>query len=212
MQKKTKRMVCCASFDDVSVPVVADASVIINLNATGCVRAILDALPQSVLVTEKVASELAEGKASGRSDADALFALSESGAVDIVTLTDIELQHFTSLVNGPAPETLDDGEAATIAVALGRSGAALIDERKAHRICAERFQGLVIGCTIDFLAHPNVEAVLGRDGLADAVFNSLQCARMSVLPWHVQWVVERIGAERAATCVSLRRAIRRAAP
>lgn len=201
-------MACRASFDDVSAPVVADASVIINLNATGCVRAILETLPQSVLVTEMVASELADGRTSGRSDADALFALSEDGGIEIVALTDTELQHFTSLVRGPASETLDDGEAATIAVALERAGTALIDERKAHRICAERFQGLMIGCTIDLLARSGVEAVLGRDGLADSIFNSLQRARMSVLPWHFKWVVKRIGSGRAAACVSLQRALR----
>ena len=205
-------MVCRVSLDDATAPIIVDASVIINLNATGCVEAILDALPHSVLVTEDVESELAGGRLSGRSDADALSALSVRGAVEIVTLTDIELRHFASLVSGPAPETLDDGEAATIAAALERAGTALIDERKAHRICAERFQALAIGCTIDFLAHPSVEAVLGRDGLADAVFNSLQRARMSVLPWHFQWVVERIGSERAAMCTSLQRAMRRNAP
>lgn len=205
-------MACRASFDDVTAPIIADASVIINLNATGCARAILDALSNSVLVTEEVALELAEGRTSGRSDADALSALSERGVLEFVTLTNAELQHFTSLVRGPASETLDDGEAATIAAALERAGTALIDERKAHRICAERFRGLAIGCTIDFLAHPSVEAVLGREGLADAVFNSLQHARMSVLPWHLQWVVERIGSERAATCASLQRAMRRYAP
>ena len=205
-------MVCCASFDDVSVPAVADASVIINLNASGCTRAILDALPQSVLVTETVASELADGRTSGRSDADALFALSEGGGIEVAALTDTELQHFMSLVRGPASETLDDGEAATIAAALERAGTALIDERKAHRTCAQRFQGFMIGCTIDLLAHPNVEAVLGRDGLTDAVFGSLQRARTSVLPWHLQWVVERIGSGRAATCVSLQRALRTYAP
>jgi predicted nucleic acid-binding protein len=59
-------------------------------------------------------------------------------------------------VVGPAQTTLDDGEAATIAHAVALNGVALIDERKANRICTERFPELRIASTVDILVHPSV--------------------------------------------------------
>jgi hypothetical protein len=50
---------------------------------------------------------------------------------------------------------------------------------------------------------PAVEAALGRDALADAVFQALQTARMRVLTDYVAWVVALIGIDRALQCPSL---------
>ena len=77
---------------------------------------------------------------NGRNDADALCTLAATGLVEIVRLGNVGIGYFTALVSGSAAQTLDDGEAATIAYALECSATALIDERKANRICAERFQ------------------------------------------------------------------------
>jgi predicted nucleic acid-binding protein len=110
-----------------------------------------------------------------------------------------------NLVSGAASDSLDDGEAATIAFALEQSAIALIDERKANRICRERFAGLAVAKTIDVLAHKNVQAAMGRDRLAEAVFNALNDSRMRVPIDQIEWVIQLLGAERAAKCVSLPR-------
>ena len=142
---------------DSTLPVVADTSVIINLNATGYSAAILDALPNRLLVVEEVSFELEVDSRTGRNDAEALSALVVQGSVELVRLGDIGTRHFISLVSGPANQTLDDGEAATIACALEQGATALIDERKAIRICAERFRELSTGCTIDIFAQDDVQ-------------------------------------------------------
>ncbi len=142
--------------NDLTLPVVADTSVIINLNASGCAEAILDALPNRFLVVSEVKRELEEDQRTGRNDATALNALVASGRVEIAQLGDSGIQHFSDLVTGPAAQTLDDGEAATIAYALEHGAVALIDERKANRICTERFPALVTGSTVDLLAQGNV--------------------------------------------------------
>ena len=196
--------------NDLTLPVVADTSVIINLNASGCAEAILDALPNSFLVVSEVKRELEEDQRTGRNDATALNALVASGRVEIVQLGDSGIQHFSSLVTGPAAQTLDDGEAATIAYALEHGAVALIDERKANRICTERFPALVTGSTVDLLAQGNVQAALGHDRLAEAAFHALRHGRMRVLPHHVPWVVDLIGQTRAARCPSLPRSVRSA--
>jgi len=51
---------------------VGDTSAVINLNATGCAREILRALPNRFLVVDVVSKELDRGRHRGRSDADIL--------------------------------------------------------------------------------------------------------------------------------------------
>ena len=195
---------------DRTVPVVADTSVVINLNASQCAESILDALPHPFLVVSEVVPELESGLQTGRNAAAALKEWITSGRVRIVPLGDTGTRHFFNLVSGPSAQTLDDGEAATIALALETEPPAvpLIDERKANRICAHRFADLVTGSTVDLLAQDDVQAALGHDRLASAVFNALYFGRMRVLPHHLDWVVNLIGPERAKQCESLPRSIR----
>ena len=186
---------------------VADASVLINLNATACAEAILRALPAEVVVVDLVAEdEVTEDRRSGRRDGALLAALVAAGLIRIAGLNAAAQSIFEALVSGI--DTLDDGEAATIAYAIEHAGVPVLDERRALRICAERFGQLRPVSTVDLLMAPEVEAALGRAALADAVFNALQSARMRVAPHRVGWVVGLIGAARAAGCPSLPRSAR----
>jgi hypothetical protein len=128
--------------------------------------------------------------------------------MDVVTLGDEGRSLFTSLVIGPAADTLDDGEAATIAYAAECGIRPVMDERKARRICAQRFAQLQLLSSVDLFIATGVEAALGRFALSNAMFRALQTARMRVLPHHIDWVVALIGVERAALCPSLPRAAR----
>lgn len=193
---------------DPAAVAVADASAVINLNATGCATDIVAALPNRVVVVDIVPQELERGRERDRKDADQLNALAAGGAIEIVRLGDTALEYFEGFVVGPAADTLDDGEAATIAYALAQVAIPLIDERKATRLCAERHPALRVGCTVDLFAHPEVLQRLGREPLANAVFNALFHGRMRVFPHHLEWVLELIGTERARRCSSLPAAVR----
>jgi predicted nucleic acid-binding protein len=188
---------------------VADTSAVINLNATGCAREILRALPQPFLVLDVVSSELDRGRERGRTDAHLLRDLTMERLIEIVKLDEVGEAHFERLVVGPAAETLDDGEAATIAYAASAGMTAVIDERKATRLCAIHFPELAISSTVDILCGIEVVRTLGSTALADAVFRALRDGRMRVLPHNVQWVLELIGVERAAECPSLPRHARK---
>jgi len=187
---------------------VGDASAVINLNATGCAREILRALPQRFLVVDVVSSELDRGRSRARNDADILKDLATERLVEIVKLDDVGEAHFEKLVVGPAAETLDDGEAATIAYAASAEMTAVMDERKATRLCAILFPKLAISSTVDILCDVEVGLALGNTALGNAVFRALKDGRMRVLPRHVQWVVDLIGPGRAARCSSLSRHVR----
>ena len=193
---------------DPTAQIVLDASTIINLIATGNARAVISALPNGVVVVDIVTSELETGRTRGRDACDRLKQLSATGVIDIVELDDDAARHFEELVIGPAAATLDDGEAATIAYALSQDGTVLIDERKATRMCGQRFPQLRVACTVDLLMHPNVQQQLGPDLMADAVFKALHDGWMGVLPHHLEWIVGLIGDERAARCASLPQQVR----
>jgi predicted nucleic acid-binding protein len=196
------------ALSDSASQLIADASTIINLIATRNARAIVSALPNRVVVVDVVPRELETGRAHGREACERLNELVTAGVLGTVELGDDAAPDFEELVIGAAAATLDDGEAATIAYALAHAGTALIDERKATRICAERFPQLRVACTVDVLIHPDVQRQLGPDMLAEAVFNALHGGRMGVLPHHLEWIVGLIGDERAALCQSLPRRVR----
>lgn len=193
---------------DPNALLVADASVAINLNATGCAAQILHALPNRIVITAIAADEVRDDRQNGRRDAELLAKLADDGLIEIVHLSEAAEIVFGRLVIGPAIETLDDGEAATIAHASEHGGIALIDERKANRICGQRFAELRVASTIDVLANGGVQVGLARQELGNAVFNALRQARMRVLPHHCDWVTSLIGPERTSVCDSLPRSFR----
>ncbi|ODS56465.1 MAG: hypothetical protein ABS36_08770 [Acidobacteria bacterium SCN 69-37] len=204
-------MALSSALTDAASSLVADASTVINLVATGNAAAILRALPQRVLVVDVVQAELETAGARGRTSLEGFRGLVATGLIDVVPLPEEADSLFEGLVVGSAAETLDDGEAATIACALARPAAALIDERKATRLCCERFPLLRLASTVDVLCHAEVQRQLGPGPLETAVYNALRDGRMSVLPHQVDWIVGVIGSERAATCDSLPRRVRDAA-
>lgn len=130
--------------------------------------------------------------------------LIEDGSVDLVSLDEDAEVHFAQLIIGPAEATLDDGESATIAYAVRHSGIALIDERKATRLCASRFPELMIQSSVDLFARPEVLNALGRERRARALFDALVVGRMRVASHLGEWVVAEIGQDQASECPSLR--------
>jgi predicted nucleic acid-binding protein len=182
---------------------VADASVWINLAATGQAHKILGAIEQRLAITEIALAELERGRPKGRRAADEVVALVHLGLVEVLALQRGDEALFLSLVSGAAAETLDDGEAATLACAEGLRACAVIDERKATLIAARRLKQLEVRTTTDLLLSAEVRAALGDAGLADALLNALTLARMRPPDHHVSQVVELVGEERASNCPSL---------
>lgn len=194
--------------NDPASTVIADASAAISITASAYAAQILRAIPNRLIVSDVVVSELESGIRRGHANAEQLHDLIDSGLVEIETMGAVAALHFEELVVGPARNTLDDGEAATIASALELGAVPLIDESKARRICAQRYPNLLLGCTTDVFLHPAVGNALGDLELAAAVLNALQKSRMRVLEHHLAWVVNLIGLENAASCTSLPLSIR----
>jgi predicted nucleic acid-binding protein len=188
---------------------VLDPSVVINLLATGHSAAILKALGMSAVATDNVVREIAFGSSSGRPEVEQLRAIIDDRLLLVSELEGIAMDTFFRLVSGRASESLGDGEAATIAFAHAKGCSAAIDEKKATRLAADRFDSVRLVTTIDILSHGTIQASLGDARLADATFNALQLARMQVREQQFSWVARLIGPERVDACSSLRRLARR---
>jgi predicted nucleic acid-binding protein len=197
---------------DPDAGLVADASVIINLNATQYAAQIIRAFPVPMRVTENACAELKQGARNGHRDYERLLELIEAGLVCRVPIDIASAKVYEGLIDGSAQRTLDDGEAATIANAHASSCIALIDERKARSLCAASFPTVIVACTAELLTHDAVAAALGAEHQTQALLNALSNARMRVPPEHLDRVTAIIGPERAAMCPSLPKGPRGARP
>lgn len=187
-----------------SAPVlVADASVVINLNATQRASEIIKSVCNPVVITDNAWLEIESGRCCGHDDASRLQELIDSGLVQRCTLDEKATEIYQSLIDGRTAYTLDDGEAATIGYAVEHGGVALIDERKARRLCGDFFPNLKFISTVEILMHDQVLESLGPHGQTDAIINALMGARMRVPPEHVEVIRELIGTDKAQACSSL---------
>lgn len=182
---------------------VADASVWINLAATGRCAEVLAALGAPIAIVDVALGELQRGSSSGHGVLAHIDPLIQSGLIHVVTMAPDDEDAFLSLVAGGTADTLDDGEAATLVVAARLKGIALIDERKATAIAKRRFPALNLRSTTDLLFATLPDEGASAGPLAEALFSALRGARMRV-PGHWQArVIEVLGPQRASLCNSL---------
>jgi predicted nucleic acid-binding protein len=194
----------------ISAHLVVDTSVIINLNATGRAGDVVRAFGVKLRASTVVRDELVADRFSGRNDAELAAALVDAELLEFVELDEQAEDIFASLISGSAADTLDDGEAATLAVGAVSGHTVVIDERKAKRIAAERFAVMEVIATADILCSERVITGLGAKQVGDLIFNSLAGARMFVPERHHARVLDLLGA-RAMECSSLPSALRQAA-
>ena len=191
---------------------VLDASVIINLLATGHANTILQALAVPLYITDNVVREIEQGAVNGRPEPALLAELISNQALIVKELTGTALEDFFGMVSGHTSSSLGDGEAATLALAYRNGFSAAIDEKKATRIAAERFETLKLVTTVDILAAPSVQGALRKDALTSATLRALQRARMQVREYQFDWIAQLIGIENVRACPSLKRHARRRSP
>jgi len=194
----------------ISGPLVVDSSVIINLNATGRASDIVRAFGVTLCASTVVRDELQIDRFNGRDDGRLARALVYERLLEFVPFDDDGEFIFASLVTGSADQTLDDGEAATLALGATHGRTVVIDERKALRIAADRFAAMQVIATADILCSDLVLAAFGRQQVADLVFNGLTGARMGIPERHHDFVAELLG-PRIAECRSLPASLRQVA-
>jgi predicted nucleic acid-binding protein len=202
-------MTCSSCITNEDSELVLDASVIINLLATGHSSSVLQALGVPIVVTDVVVQEIRKGSVVGRQEAVQLEQLICDQFLRVEKLEGPASESFRELVGGSVSDSLDDGEAATLAFAHNSGFTAAIDEKKATRIAAERFASLRLVTTVDILAYRPVQTRLGTQALAEAMFRALRFARMQVQERQFDWVSQLIGQDNVQACSTLRRHAKR---
>ncbi len=182
---------------------VADASFWINLVAGGRAADIIRAVGTCPKIPRVALEELERGREKGRQTAASLFEIINSGLVAVAELPEAAEETFLSLVSGPMTQTLDDGEAATLALALEIGAVAIIDERKAISLAGKRFPELQIISTTELLLSDAVRAVLSTEELGSVLYAALREGRMRVPDNMMEAVCTYLGMERASHCASL---------
>ncbi len=190
---------------------VADASFWINIIAGGRAEEVLRALCNPLQIPRIALDELERGRDKGRATAQALTHLIEADLVRVIDLPETAEGTFLSLVAGAISQTLDDGEAATLALSLEIGGCAIIDERKAISLAASRFPKLLVVTTSDLLLSEPIRTALSPRELSDLFFAALTNARMRVPEHLLETVCECIGKNRVSQCVSLPARVRNTA-
>lgn len=182
---------------------VLDASVLINILATGFAREIFTAIQEPCLVPQAVASEVHRDPRD-RKKVEPLGAYVNGGIIKIVDFNDRSLETFVSLVGGDLEESLDDGEAATLAIAHDQGFVAAIDENKARNLASRRFPNLSCVRTVDLLRRPELLVALSSAPHLEAVTGALEFGRMQIPAEHRQWIRALLGDDRADQFPALR--------
>lgn len=190
---------------DESTVFVLDASVLINFLGSGAVERLLPALPGSVLIADQTFREVLRDPSGRIPPADIRRALAETGLVEVRSLDDTQALLYLELASAPDPDRLDDGEAATVALAVSCSTIPVLDETKARRVYRSRFPGHPLESTAGLFRRLNEGERLPPDDLRSALYQALRQARMQVVPDEREWVIRTLGPELAGHCSSLGR-------
>ena len=189
------------------LPFVFDASALINIAASGYCVEILASLGRKCLAETIVWRELSDHIEKYDINKNIELAVSNEH-LDIGDMVSHESTMFLNLITAPHPNTLDDGEAATIAVAHFRGSIAIIDEKKGRRIAETFAPPVQIMSTLDLFRMIENNCNSKDVCLNSALFNSLTQARMRVPVEHETWVINRLSSQQIEQCQSLPRRLR----
>lgn len=178
-------------------PLILDASVAINLHACTHGENILSAIPNDIFVARVVERELDNETSRANGEQSFLERLVERHIVTVTDFTDEEFELFGQLISD-----LDDGEAATIAIASRRQFVPVIDERKG-RARANILVTLEPSWSLDLLRHPSIIASLGDGNAIEALYLALRDGRMRIPHDRAEEVITLIGEQRARECTCL---------
>lgn len=116
-------------------PLLLDACIAINLAATDRVQQIAQATDVTFILARQAASEV--GYLRDLADGEIVLTPIDLSAYDSTTVEIIGLAPPEYSLYVDLTRTVDDGEAATIAIAATRSLPLATDDRKARRVCSD---------------------------------------------------------------------------
>lgn len=194
-------MSCSSSLIEITDPLILDTSVLINLHACKYGERILAAIPNDIVIPDIVAGELEHETSRRNGEYRFLNSLIADGIVTLANLNDAEYELFQMLTC--TSPSLDDGEAATIAVAATRHLFPVIDERRGRARAGILMKARTPGWSLDLFRHPMAIAALGDQPAVEALYLALREGRMRIPSESADGVITLIGVERSRDCTCL---------
>ncbi|MCT7971308.1 hypothetical protein [Laspinema olomoucense] len=148
---------------------ILDACCLINLAASGHLRAVLQSIPAQVAVTQLVKDkELKTLQILDEVENEAAIQFEQAIIQGLVIIVDFESEAEAELfVNYAA--LLDDGESATCAIALHRGWAIATDDKKAINLIKREASHLQIFSTLQFIKHWSEKTALDASALRETL-------------------------------------------
>lgn len=194
-------MTCSSSLCDVLNPLVLDTSVLINLHASTFGEQVLRLIPNDIFLPDTVVVEIKKETSQTNGEVGFLQGLITKKIVKVVQMDEAQANLFGTLIC--SPNSLDDGEAATIAVAVSLGFLPIVDERKGRARAQSLMNGKAPAWSLDLFVHPAVQTGLIGNRYIEAVYLALRDGRMRIDEPRCDAVVQLIGVERAKDCTSL---------
>jgi hypothetical protein len=169
---------------------------------SGCTfgEQVLRAIPNEIVLPETVVAELNHETSYANGENGFIQRLISENVVKVVQMDDAAARLFEMMIRSPG--SLDDGEAATIAVAVSQGFIPIVDERKGRGRAQSLMNGQAPAWSLDLLVHPAVQSKLVGDGYIEAVYLALRKGRMRIDEERCEAVARLIGFERALACNS----------
>lgn len=190
---------------DETLQLALDASVLINFLGSGIPDLLMQAYAGRTLVAEQVYREVYSDPGKRVQPREWLESLQARGLIEIVRLSGTALPYYLDF----GAVGLDDGEAATLALALDRNAIPVIDEKRARRIYTSNYPGAKMLSTADLFYELSQRGALQEEVLRTALFHAIRVARMNIPPETVDWAIATIGPENAELCSSIPKFLRK---
>lgn len=192
----------CLSFPaNDEIPLVLDTSVLINLHASTFGKEILQTIPNDILIPEIVSCELEHQTSRINGEYEFVHDLAASSTVTIAKLDDSQFKLFERLVT--QSPSIDDGEAATIAIGAQHAALPVIDDKKGRQRAATELSDTPCIWSLDLFLHPRVKETFDGKSFAEAIYLALREGRMRVHEDHCDTVLNIIGHSKALNCTCL---------
>ncbi len=162
---------------------------------------ILAAIPNDIIVPQVVATELEHETSRKKGEHGFLNDLIAGGKVTLGEMSDEENKLFVNFISGSP--SLDDGEAATIAIGAKCQFLPLLDDRKGRAQAIHVLRGREPGWPIDLFRHTSIIPALGNTIAIEALYLALLNGRMRVPVESTEHIIELLGRERAKNCTCL---------
>jgi predicted nucleic acid-binding protein len=192
-------------WDSATNILVIDASVLINLLATGIETKILSCLTTKIMIPNQVIKEI---KRHPRDKSDAKNYLNKLFADNVIQKIELDeqaFQFYTEMLF--ENDSLGDGELACIAYAATKKiNYIVFDDKLGRKTCQQKFPFLKILSSVDLLKQYHQKCEPDFSIFQKILFDAVKIGRMNMTSKQDdEWVREILGESKVKLCPSLKR-------